>query len=264
MALKNLLQYIGTLKIPHEKLNEIKQLCNLWLTKKHASRNDLQKLVGKLIYIHRCVKPARLFINRILKVLCSCPAKGKYSIPIDMFKDIRWFTVFLQDFNGIVNIHQQPNFTDNIYVDACLTGVGAKYKDLVYICKIPEFLKIAGSIVHFEAVNILVTIRMWSHLFQDKSIIIWCDNWAMVNAFNNNKMTDSLLMATVRSVWLYTAMFNIDLKVQHIRGKDNYYADILSRWPAYEHNNNDSIVAILKNCQWHTVTNDMFISNFEI
>ena len=66
-------------------------------------------------------------------------------------------------------------------------------------------------------------------------------------------MRDSLLMATVRSVWLYTAMFNINLKVQHIRGKDNYYADILSRWPVYEHNNNDSIVAILKSCQWHTV-----------
>ena len=101
LALKNLLQYVGlplnskkveepshivtclgieinasagTLKIPCEKLNEIKQLCNFWLTKKHASKNDLQKLVGKLIYIHCCVKPARLFINRILKVLRSCPA----------------------------------------------------------------------------------------------------------------------------------------------------------------------------------------------
>ena len=291
LALKNLLQYVGlpsnskkveepshivtclgieinasagTLKIPCEKLDEIKRLCNFWLTKKHASKNDLQKLVGKLIYIHRCVKPARLFINRILKVLRSCPAKGKYSIPIDMFKDIRWFTVFLQDFNGTINIHRQPNFTENIYVDACLTGVGAKYKDIVYFCEIPEFLRIAGSIVHFEAINILVTIRMWSQLFQDKSIIIWCDNWAVVNAFNNSKIRDSLLMATVRSVWLYTAMFNINLKVQHIRGKDNYYADILSRWPVYEHNNKDSIVAILKSCQWHTVQNSMFIPNFDI
>ena len=113
-------------------------------------------------------------------------------------------------------------------MDACLTGVGAKYSNFVYSCKIPEYLKLVGSIVHFEAVNIRVAIRIWRQYLYDKSVIIWCDNWAVVNAFTNYKIKDSLLMSIVRSVWLYTAKLNINLKVQHIRGKEDHLADILS------------------------------------
>ena len=70
-------------------------------------------------------------------------------------KDIHWFVELLQEFNGTVDFHKKFEFTENIYVDACLTGVGAKYHDFVYSCKIPEFVKLVGSIVHFEAVNVL-------------------------------------------------------------------------------------------------------------
>ena len=140
-------------------------------------------------------------------------AKGKHILPSEIFKDIRWFIVFLQEFNGTLDFHKKFEFTEHIYVDACLTGVGAKYDNFVYSCEIPEYLKLVGSIVHFEAVNIMVAIHVWGHYFSDKSIIIWCDNWAVVNAFSNNKIKDSLLMAIVRSVWLYTAKLNINLKV---------------------------------------------------
>ena len=170
------------MRIPSNKLQEIKEICNHWQFKKHATRNELQKLVGKLIYIHRCVKPARLFINRILGVLCGFPAKGKHILPSEIFKDISWFTVFLQEFNGTVDFHKKFEFTEHIYVDACLTGVGAKYSNFVYSCKSPEYLKLVGSIVHFEAVNILVAIRVWGQYLNDQSVIIWCDNWPVVNA----------------------------------------------------------------------------------
>ena len=96
----------GILRIPDDELQEIKEICNHWQFKKHAIRNELQKLVGKLIYIHRCVKLARLLINRILGVLRGFPAKGKHILPSKIFKDIRWFTVFLQEFNGTVSFHK--------------------------------------------------------------------------------------------------------------------------------------------------------------
>ena len=148
-------------------------------------------------------------------------------------------------------------------MDACLIGVEAKYDNFVYSCEIPEYLKLVGSIVHFEAVNILVAIRVWGQYFSDKSIIIGCDNWAVVNTFSNNKIKDTLLMAIVRSVWLYTAKLNINLKVQHIRGKENQYADILSCWEVYQYSN-DQRVAQLMNYQWHSVDFSMFMPNFDI
>ena len=43
----------GTLAIPDQKLNDIKHLCVQWLNRRHASRNQLQKLLGHLLYIHK-------------------------------------------------------------------------------------------------------------------------------------------------------------------------------------------------------------------
>ena len=284
LELKNLLQYdrkveehnhtitclgieinakTGILRILSEKLQEIKEICNHWQFKKQATRNEIQKLAGKLIYIHRCVKPARLFINRILGVLHGFPAKGKHTLPSEIFKDICWFTVFLQEFNGTVSFHWKFDFTEHIYVDACLTGVGAKYQQFVYSSEIPEFFKLVGSIVYFEAVNVLVAIRVWGQYLRDRSVILWCDNWEVVNAFSNNKIKDSLLMAIVRSVWLYTAKLNINLRIQHIRDKDNHHADILSCWEVYKYSNDHREVE-LKYCQWHSVECSMFMPNFNI
>ena len=48
--------------------------------------------------------------------------------------------------------------------------------------------------------------------------------------FNNYKVKDPLLML----VWLYTAAYNINLQVKHIRGQNNVCADMLSHWRVYK------------------------------
>ena len=70
-------------------------------------------------------------------------------------------------------------------------------------------------------------------------------------------------MAVVWSVWMYTAVFNINLKVKYIRGKENQYAGILSCWKVYEYSN-DQRVALLRNCQWESVDPHMFMPNLDI
>ena len=67
-------------------------------------------------------------------------------------------------------------------------------------------------------------------------------------------------MANVRSVWLCTAKLNINFKMQHIRGKENHYADLLSCWEVYKHSNDQQtaqLMSIVK-CQWHLVECSMF------
>ena len=71
--------------MPDEKLKNIKELCNYWKSKITATRNQLQKLTGKLLYRHRCVKPSRIFLNRILQVLPDKPVKGHKCLPPSFF-----------------------------------------------------------------------------------------------------------------------------------------------------------------------------------
>ena len=70
----------GILTIPPLKLKEIKNLCYKWTHKEAATRNQLQKLLGKLLYINICIKPARLFSNRMLQLPRQCPVKGQVRI----------------------------------------------------------------------------------------------------------------------------------------------------------------------------------------
>ena len=59
----------GLLSIPGDKINEINDLCLGWSKRTTAAKNQLQKLTGKLLYVHRCVQPTCMFVNRILEVL---------------------------------------------------------------------------------------------------------------------------------------------------------------------------------------------------
>ena len=55
-----------TLSIDPPKLMAIHQECIHIASKKFISKKNFQSLLGKLIYVHKCVVPARIFINRML------------------------------------------------------------------------------------------------------------------------------------------------------------------------------------------------------
>ena len=94
-------------------------------------------MVCNLLHIHRCVKPARLFTNRILQTLREAPVCGFIRLSESFFKDINWFVKFLEVFNGSVEIHSY------------------------YAIPIHPSLS-SMSIVHLEAANVLVALRCWA------------------------------------------------------------------------------------------------------
>ena len=53
-----------------------------------------------------------------------------------------------------------------------ITRSGGKVGDKIYSCIIPEVLKEVGSVVHFEAENILLAVRCWCKEFKNKTILI--------------------------------------------------------------------------------------------
>ena len=218
----------GSLRIPDDKLKEINLKCIQWASKHTATRKQLQSLVGSLIYIHKCVKPARLFVNRILATLRESPERGHINLSQEFKKDIAWFNSFLVRFNGRTFFSKgliQP--VTNIFLDACLIGLGGVWNQQVYQCLVPTF-ECAVSIVHYEMINILVALRLWVRDLNGKRLVIHCDNAAVVSILNTGKGQDSLLLAMARNVWLFAANSDIDLTLVHIPGKNNVIADLLS------------------------------------
>ena len=58
----------GTIAIPQQKLDAVNDVVRLWLDK-DVSKRELQSILGLLLYIHKYVKPARVFLNRMLELL---------------------------------------------------------------------------------------------------------------------------------------------------------------------------------------------------
>jgi hypothetical protein len=71
---------LGTLNIPKSKLTEVMDLCNFHLNKKSISKTKLQALIGSLIYLHKAIKPAWIFVNRILALLRSMGDAARVAI----------------------------------------------------------------------------------------------------------------------------------------------------------------------------------------
>ena len=58
-----------TLSDSSERLCEIETLLDQWLNKLTATKSALQSLVGKLVFVSKCVRQSRVFIARILALL---------------------------------------------------------------------------------------------------------------------------------------------------------------------------------------------------
>ena len=59
----------GTFSIEGKKLDEIHCLCLQSFVREYMSKREFQLLLGKLLYISRCVRSSRSFLNKLLALL---------------------------------------------------------------------------------------------------------------------------------------------------------------------------------------------------
>ena len=214
------------LTIPQDKLLEILDLCCLYSSRKMITKKQLQNLLGKLLYLHRCIPPARIFVNRLLNTLRQATRTVK--INADMRKDIAWFVKFVSQFNGKVMFHQgRPEV--QVYVDASLSGMGAWWGNNAYAVSRHLSATWGLSITQLEMLNVLVLLCTFGEMWVNQAIHVHIDNLAVVHALNHGKIKDEFMQGVAKTIWLIGASKDINIKCSHIAGSDNVKADILSR-----------------------------------
>ena len=142
----------GTISIPPEKLDAINDAVRLWLDKDVASKCQLQSILGLLLYVHKCCKPARFFLNRMLELLRTGHGRQKILLTPDFKRDLRWFAKFLPTYHGVSLYNHKP-VDLTLELDACLTGFGEPRGRYVYHLPIERGFR-NWTIVHLEMVNI--------------------------------------------------------------------------------------------------------------
>ena len=217
-----------TLSIPEEKLQEIKNMCKTWTHKKVITKQQYQSLLGSLLYITKCIKPARIFLNHMLQVLRSHHNSYRFTLKPEFFQDLCWFNTFLDQYNGVTYFdNKTPHHV--VHLDASLLGMGATVANMVYTLPIPDHCQYL-HITQLEMLNVVVALKVWASVWSDKVIDIKCDNLAVAEVLTSGKTKDTFLATCARNIWLIYAIFNIQIRVWHIPGKANSIADLLSRW----------------------------------
>ena len=116
----------GMISTPHGNCLKILDLCKSFMYKNHVRHKQVQSLLGKRLYVQRCIQPSCIFDNKLPNTLCNYQTKVR--VCSKMKKDS---ISSLMEFNGQVMFSHMWD-TLNIHVDASLSGKGAIWGPNVY------------------------------------------------------------------------------------------------------------------------------------
>jgi hypothetical protein len=165
---------IGTLQIPHTKLQEVLSLCTIYISKSKITKTKLQALLGSLMFLHKAIKPARLFVNHIFALIRDMGPAASVAIDEGTCQDIRWFIACAHAANGTVSIYKCLQPQTDIFVDASLSGLGGALNAFVY--RAPLSPRPGWSIAHLEAINVFVALQVFSAFIGGRRVMDWCDS----------------------------------------------------------------------------------------
>ena len=217
-----------TLSIPEAKVKQILTHIYAALNNSYITKKQLQSLLGYLLFIAKCIRPARTFVSRLLSALRS--AKGdRIRIDGDMKGDLLWFTQFCSEWNGVGIIPPRAP-SKVLLVDACLTGIGGTDGDRAYGQQVHNVEDGAANITELEAANVVVALHtLLTQQDRGTHIMVRCDNRAAVDVLRTGRANNKILQDCARAVWMVQAILGVDISYDHIPGVDNDVADALSR-----------------------------------
>ena len=115
--------------LPPTKLTELHHVVSRFLSRRRASKKQLQQLAGKLNWACWVVYGGQTFLGWILDMLNLLQSpSAKVRLSAEFHEDIiRSWHSFLHYFNGKCNFLRQSPTTD-VQTDACLVAAGAYFR----------------------------------------------------------------------------------------------------------------------------------------
>ncbi len=223
-----------TMEVTPDRLVEINEILRLWQGKRVASKRELQSLIGKLIFVAKCVVPGRLFISRMLEQLRKLgQGHHKFRLSGEFRKDLAWWRAFMGVYNGVSVIPEQVwSYPDaSLATDACPSGCGGHCGEEFFHTRFPvSILNQALHINALECLGVIVAVKMWGRRLSGLKIRLYCDNMVTVSVINSGKARDSFLLSCLRELCFWCARYECCVRAVHLAGVTNRKADCLSRW----------------------------------
>jgi hypothetical protein len=154
----------------------------------------------------------------------------------NFFLDLDWWRSFISVWNGISMLVETPHCpTISITTDASLLGYGiicgrqwiSAEWSISQLAAAKRAKATSSTFLEMLAVAIAVFTFCPGHAGKD--ISLFCDNAAVVCACNIGVCKNSHLMSLIRDIFFCTARYQFRLRLTHLSGTSNIFADSLSR-----------------------------------
>ena len=221
------------IRLPADKLQRIQKELLRWLGRKKVTKKEILSLVGLLQHATKVVKCGRTFVSRMNWTAARVRELTFYvRLNKDFRSDLHWWHTFLNSWNGLSFLRctgpgKPPDHC--IQTDASGTwGCGAFFEGKWFQSPwSPDWLPC--NIMAKELVPIIFSCGVWGCHLARKRVLFQCDNYSLVAAINKGSSKDPLVMHLLRCLWMFVALYDIDIITEHIAGITNQVADMLSR-----------------------------------
>lgn len=220
-----------------DRMSEIMLLFDDWRFKSHATKKEMQKLIGKLQFVAKCVRPGRVFIARLLRWMHRMNDSEYKCLNDNTRADIKWWYYMIPRHSSVsVAWHLEIETPDlEIASDSNLTGCGAHNDYSYFHCLFPEFiLRNTNNIAQRELIAIAASLKVFGGRIRGKRVTFLCDNQASVACVNSGRAKDEYMQQTLREIAYLAAVGDFCIRTQYIDTRSNRPADILSRWEEME------------------------------
>lgn len=227
------------MRLPGEKLTNLKQTLQLFLHSKKVTLRQLQSLIGLLNFACQVIAPGRAFCRRLIDATCNIrKPHHRVRVSCNMREDIKVWTSFLEQYNG-VTVMIDSLWTSNDMLELFTDSAGGQNKGFgIYFqgkwaqsCWPKEWAEhdLLKDITYLELFPVVISLHIWGVHLKNKRIIFYVDNQAVVTIINKRTSKSNRVMSLMRNLVFSTLKYNIVLKAEHIPGKINTIADSLSR-----------------------------------
>ena len=197
--------------VDSDKIVEVKSELTKWSRKTVATKSELQSILGKLLWVSKCVRFSRVFVCRIIAEFRKLQKQSeKTTLSREIRKDFLWWHRFLESFSGVEMIIP-PTVCLSVLGDAYPQGGGSwnPNKSQYFSMRFPEYMCSAETAIHIkEFIVVILCVRLWGKDWTGQRIMIFCDNNSVCDTIVNQKPKDLKMQQLLREFLFWVCKFN--------------------------------------------------------
>ena len=224
------------LRLPAEKLGRLRETLAQWERKRHATKHELQVLIGLLNHAAAVVRPGRTFTRQLIDT-SKIPRRADHKVRLNVGcrADVAWWATFIQDWNGVGLFPNLPSGTTIVSDASGSWGCGGYNLGTNQWFQLQWPPSWAGvNIAVKELIPIVVSAALWGHEWAGSAVLFRSDNQAVIACLSSRSARDPHLSHLLRCLFFFEAHFEFEHRAKHIAGRENKAADALSRNNANE------------------------------